>query len=58
MMAIVIITHSFTENFYNKITRIFVSSPWIVKLLIFMLVIQLVIEFAGEDVPPFIYFQF
>ena len=58
MMAVVIITHSFTENFYSKITRIFVSSPWIVKLLIFMLVIQLVIEFAGEDVPPFIYFQF
>ncbi|MGM9847534.1 MAG: MBOAT family O-acyltransferase [Muribaculaceae bacterium] len=58
MMAVVIITHSFTENLYNKITRIFVSSPWIVKLLIFTLVIQLVIEFAGEDVPPFIYFQF
>ena len=58
MMAIVIITHSLSEDSYNKITRIFVSSPWIVKLIIFMLIIQLVIEFAGEDVPPFIYFQF
>ena len=36
----------------------FIGSLWIVKLMAFMVVVQLVIEFAGADVAPFIYFQF
>lgn len=58
MVVVIAVSHALPKRFYEKMSGIFVSSPWIVKLLIFIAVIQVVIEFAGEDVPPFIYFQF
>ena len=36
----------------------FVRSPWPVKLLIFLVVVQCVVELQEQDVSPFIYFQF
>ncbi len=42
----------------NKIIDIFVKSPYIAKLVIFILVVQIVIQLKSEDVVPFIYFQF
>jgi hypothetical protein len=35
-----------------------VESFWIFKLLIFVAVVQLVLEFAAADVQPFLYAQF
>ena len=34
------------------------THPWIVKLLLFLLTIQCVVELRSSDVMPFIYFQF
>ncbi|MBR5716622.1 MAG: MBOAT family protein [Bacteroidales bacterium] len=36
----------------------FILLPWIVKLLIFVLVIQLILQFQTSNVQPFIYYQF
>jgi len=36
----------------------FIRLPWIVKLLLFLLVIQLILQFRTSNVQPFIYFQF
>ena len=58
MMLVIIITHAIPLSFYQKTAQYFVRSPWLVKWLIFVIVVQLVIEFMGEDVAPFIYFQF
>lgn len=58
MMLVIIVAHALPTNFWGKATAAFVRSPWIVKLLIFVIVVQLVIELQGEDVAPFIYFQF
>ena len=58
MMLVIIVAHALPTNFWSKAAAAFVRSPWIVKLLIFIVVVQLVIELRGEDVAPFIYFQF
>lgn len=58
MMLVIIAAHALPTNFWGKAAAAFVKSPWIVKLLIFIVVVQLVIELRGEDVAPFIYFQF
>ena len=58
MMAVIIGSHALPRSFYDKLERWFINSWWIVKLAIFIVVVQLVIEFASEDVAPFIYFQF
>lgn len=58
MMAVIIVSHALPRRWYDIMGRWFVKSPWIVKLLIFVIVVQLVIQFMSEDVTPFIYFQF
>ncbi len=58
LMAVIIIAHSLPTHFWSRLSDLFVASPWIVKLLIFIATAQLVIELRGEDVAPFIYFQF
>ncbi|MDE6266684.1 MAG: MBOAT family protein [Muribaculaceae bacterium] len=58
MMGVIIGSHALPRRFYDILERWFVNSWWIVKLVIFIIVVQLVVEFASEDVAPFIYFQF
>lgn len=58
MMAVIVISHSLPRRWYDVMSRWFVNSPWIAKLVIFVVVVQLVIQFMSEEVTPFIYFQF
>ncbi len=58
MMLALIVMHFVPQSWTDACGRVFVKSPWIVKLLVFVAVVQLVIEFMTEEVVPFIYFQF
>lgn len=58
MMGILIICHFIPENVALKAERVFLASPWIIKILLFILAVQAVIEFMSAEVAPFIYFQF
>lgn len=58
LMVVIIIAHAMPEGFWDKAGHWFVKSPWLVKLLVFIATVQLVLELRGEDVAPFIYFQF
>lgn len=58
MMVIIIISHSLPQRWYSIISNWFIKSPWIAKFAIFIVVVQLVIQFMSEEVTPFIYFQF
>lgn len=58
LMAAIVVAHCLPTRFWDNAAAWFVRSPWIIKLLIFVVVVQLVIELQGEDVAPFIYFQF
>lgn len=58
MMAVIIVSHALPTSFWDRASAWFVRSPWIVKLILFLVVVQLVIEMQGEDVAPFIYFRF
>ena len=58
MMLCLIAFHFVPQSIADKCQSLFVKSPWIVKLIVFILVVQLVIEFMSEEVAPFIYFQF
>ena len=58
MMAIIIITHSFPRYWHEKMAQCFIKSPWIVKCILFIFIVQLVLQFMSEEVAPFIYFQF
>lgn len=58
MMLALIICHFVPQRFVDWLQTVFVRSPWFVKLLSFLIVVQVVIEFMTEEVAPFIYFQF
>ncbi len=58
LMALIVISHCLPAGFWNRAAMWFVRTPWIVKLLLFLLTIQCVVELRSSDVMPFIYFQF
>ena len=57
-MAVLIASHALPSKWWNSIGSAFVRSNWVVKLVVFILVVQLVLQFRSETVSPFIYFQF
>ena len=46
------------ESFYKRMQMHYVMLPWVVKLLLLIMVVQLVVEFHTNNVQPFIYYQF
>ncbi len=58
LMLVIVVSHCLPTRFWESAQAWFVRSPWTVKLLIFIVVVQLVIELRSESVSPFIYFQF
>ena len=50
--------HSIRQKDFQWMQSLFIRSPWVVKLLVFIIVVQLVINFRQANVQPFIYAQF
>lgn len=58
MMGALIIFHFVPQSWADGVQCLFVKMNWGLKLIIFLISVQLVIEFMSEEVAPFIYFQF
>ena len=52
------LVHAVRTEFLHKLIDRFICSPWIVKVLLFLIVIQLCVQFHTNTVQPFIYYQF
>lgn len=57
LMGLIIMTHALSR-FRERSMQWFADAPWIVKLLIFIVIVQVVLELRTADVVPFIYFRF
>lgn len=58
VVALALVLHGIRESWYNASVRMFVRLPWIIKLLLMMVVLQLAIEFYTSSVQPFLYYQY
>ena len=58
LLTIVFALHFVPVRVYERLTSWFVGCHWLVKLLIFIVVVQMVIQFSSAEVKPFIYNQF
>lgn len=58
MMGALIVFHFVPQSWADGVQTVFVRMNWVLKLIVFMIAVQLVIEFMSEEVSPFIYFQF
>lgn len=58
LFLIGIAMHAIPLQWNDMLAERFVNTPYWVKLAVFIIAVQLVIQFQTEDVQPFIYFQF
>lgn len=58
MMGALILFHFVPQSWADSVQMTFIRVNWAVKLVVFLVAVQLVIEFMSEEVSPFIYFQF
>ena len=58
LLTVVFVLHFVPVRVYERLTTWFVGCHWLVKLLIFIVVVQMVIQFSSAEVKPFIYNQF
>lgn len=58
LLTIIFALHFVPVRVYERLTTWFVGCHWLVKLLIFIVVVQMVIQFSTAEVKPFIYNQF
>ncbi|MDR2627568.1 MAG: MBOAT family protein [Dysgonamonadaceae bacterium] len=58
LLALVFLLHAAREAWMENVKNAFVRSHWMVKALIFLAVIQSIVQFGSNEVQPFIYFQF
>lgn len=57
-VAMIIAVHSLPTRWINAAGDWFVRAPFGAKIVVFIVAVQLVVQFMSEDVMPFIYFQF
>lgn len=58
LLTVIFALHFVPVRVYERLTTWFVGCHWLVKLLIFVAVVQMVIQFSTAEVKPFIYNQF
>ena len=58
MLAIIFGLHFVPRRMWDKLRDRFIEAHWGVKLLLFIVLIQLVLQFAAATVQPFLYSQF
>jgi D-alanyl-lipoteichoic acid acyltransferase DltB (MBOAT superfamily) len=58
VLCIGIALHFFPTLWKSSIQSWFERSPWFLKWIAFLIVVQVILQFADQDVQPFIYFQF
>jgi D-alanyl-lipoteichoic acid acyltransferase DltB (MBOAT superfamily) len=58
LLTVIFALHFVPVKIYERLASWFVGCHWLVKLLIFVAVVQLVIQFSSAEVKPFIYNQF
>lgn len=58
MMMALVVFHFIPRKVSENVQAAFVRVNWGIKLIVFIITVQLVIEFMAEEVAPFIYFQF
>lgn len=58
IVFISMLVHGIRERWFYLIQEQFIALPWIVKVLLMFVVLQLAIEFSNSEVQPFLYYKF
>jgi hypothetical protein len=50
--------HAIPSSKFGKVERAYIRTPFLVKVVAFIVLIQCILQIKSSDVQPFIYFQF
>ena len=58
LMLAMIAIHAIPSSQFHKVEELYIRTPFIVKAIAFILLIQCILQLQSEEIQPFIYFQF
>ena len=58
LVVLAMLVHGIRERWFYRLQEGFISLPWPVKTVLFLLVLQMAIEFSNSEVKPFLYYKF
>ena len=58
LLLIAIALHAIPSSRFSKLEQAYVQTPFLVKAIAFILLIQCILQIQSNDIQPFIYFQF
>lgn len=58
MVFVAMLAHGIRERWFYRLQEYFIILPWWCKSLLFLVVLQLAIEFGNSEVQPFLYYKF
>lgn len=58
ILFLAILAHSIRERWFYSLQELFIRLPWLLKTILFLIVLQLAIEFSNSEVQPFLYYKF
>lgn len=58
LMIVMVAIHAIPSSQFSKVEDMYIRTPFIVKVICFIVLIQCLLQLQSEEVQPFIYFQF
>ncbi len=58
LLLAAIVLHTIPSSRFSKLEQAYIQTPFLVKAIAFILLIQCILQIQSDDVQPFIYFQF
>jgi len=58
LLCTAIVIHAIPSSKFPKLEQLYIQTPFIVKAIVFILLIQCILQLQSAEVQPFIYFQF
>ena len=58
LLLLAVAIHAIPSSKFGKVERAYIRTPFLVKVVAFIILIQCILQIKSSDVQPFIYFQF
>ena len=58
LMVLAVAIHAIPSSRFDKVERAYIRTPFLVKAVAFIILVQCILQIKSSDVQPFIYFQF
>ena len=58
LLVLAVAIHAIPSSKFDRVEKAYIRTPFLVKAVVFIILIQCILQIKSSDVQPFIYFQF